>query len=126
VLLIFRPVTLIIEPVAADLLFRLSKSPSLVRRPPGSENFLMKADENDQEREDRTEKAVDAGLQMIKDDVEITSLPDLVRGNGEILLRLIKSDHQGLDMPLSFLGLSDGQVNAPELHSGQRNRRLEA
>jgi len=86
----------------------------------------MKADENDQEREDRTEKAVDAGLQMIKDDVEIASLPDLVRGNGEILLRLIESDHQGLDMPLRFLGLSDGQVNAPELHSGQRNRRLEA
>ena len=125
-LLIFRPVTLIIEPVAAGLLFRLSESPSLVHRPPGSENFLMKADENDQEREDRTEKAVDAGLQMIKDDVEVASLPDLVRGNGEILLGLIESDHQGLDMPLSFLGLSDGQVNAPELHSGQCNRRLEA
>ena len=86
----------------------------------------MKTDDNDQEREDRTEKAVDAGLQMIKDDVEIASLPDLVRGNGEILLRLIKSDHQGLDTPLSFLCLCDGQVNASELHSGQRNRCLEA
>ena len=86
----------------------------------------MKADENDQQRENRTEQAVNAGLQMIKDDVEIASLPDLVRGNGEILLRLIESDHQALDMPLSFLGFSDGQINAPELHSRQRNRRFEA
>ena len=38
----------------------------------------------------------------------------------------IQSDHQGLDVSLRFLGLFDGQINAPELHSGQRNCRLEA
>jgi len=63
---------------------------------------------------------------MIKDDVGIASLPDLIRGNGEILFRLIESNHQGLDMPLRFLGFSDGQINAPELHSRQRSCRLEA
>ncbi len=96
-----------------------------MRRPAGSENFLMKADENDQERKDRTEKAVDAGLQMIKDDVEIASCRILFVVTGNPSASDQERSPRPRHMPLSFLGLSDGQVNAPELHSGQRNRRLE-